>query len=281
MRACATELSCFGNAVNCSTFEAIPMLRTPDPPGLFAPVVGNVGVERYRCLAALNGDCGRIIDCLGYGPATSSTTACSDSGYTCDGSNLTWISCDQQGHQTTQSWDCRALDANATCSSWRPGWAPNCGAGLCQEAGTTCRGNRYESCDQYGFLMSFDCGAGAFHCDLNAGGCAGTGAPCAITSNSCDGHFALQCVGGSEVRIDCSALASGASCFGALAGPKVGTAFCGYGDACLGQGATCDGSILHYCAGVRTDSLDCRSIGFRGCLDTGTIGAFGTGHCVQ
>jgi hypothetical protein len=262
LRACVTEASCYNHPVDCSLLDPIEPLTTPD---IFVPLVSKVNAQRFRCLASLNGDCSRAIDCIGFGPVGSTNVDCSNQGYSCDGDKQVYTWCDALGN-FKYAFDCKALDPRATCQVWKPGFAPICGVGTCDLPGGTCDGNRYMDCGPEGELMSFDCGtSGLFQCDpMN--GCSGTGSSCQRTGDSCNGTIAVICENGRQANVDCASLAEGARCVGRQ-GVNTSAAYCSYGDACVGQMATCSGTMLSYCAGDRMDVVDCTALGFANCMN--------------
>lgn len=125
-----------------------------------------------------------------------------------------------------------------------------------------------------------DCAARGLTC--NDGQCEGTEGACQAVSGSgvqiiyeaksCNGPMLSACVGGGMATLDCGTLIVSATCqTRALDG---GTqSYCGLGSECKPGDpaqATCDGDSVVVCNGGRIDRVDCKALGFTGCVSSKT-----------
>jgi hypothetical protein len=106
--------------------------------------------------------------------------------------------------------------------------------------------------------------------------CAGTAGSCTaldvtppeirFRGESCEEGRLLACVGGGLATVDCANVVHGSTCMTSASG----AAGCGLGAACVpgrAVSATCDGDRVRVCNGGRIDVVDCKALGFRGCID--------------
>jgi hypothetical protein len=86
-----------------------------------------------------------------------------------------------------------------------------------------------------------------------------------------EGATIARCSAGIDLRTDCAALATGATCF-ELA--TTSEPYCGYGNECYPtKGAeTCNGTSVTFCGAGMTTTVDCTSLGFTSCF---------SGHCAM
>jgi len=115
-----------------------------------------------------------------------------------------------------------------------------------------------------------------------AGGCQGTGGTCAseqpvsqatfaFVGASCERGEVRACVNGGAATFDCARHVTGSSCVLASDGGEVSAAICALGTECnLGLTTvgkrTCDGDSAVICYRGRIDRVDCKALGFTGCL---------------
>jgi hypothetical protein len=118
----------------------------------------------------------------------------------------------------------------------------------------------------------------------SGGRCSGTEGACPAGSLSatkitfegkgCSGSELKACVGGGLTTLDCGKLGVGASCQ-TLAHDGGARSYCGFGTACdpgipsqpgVPASPTCDGDNVVVCNGGRVDRVDCKALGFTGCI---------------
>ena len=224
------------------------------------------------CLASHGGGCDAVVDCLAteidlLGPCAPA----------CNGTVA--VGCDDQ------------LRFRQDCAKW----GATCSAGECEDsapatpacshssfqsrcdngAPVICSGDFEESgprCADYQGLECADTGYGVM-------ACVGTGSQCqpAMTNSmniivddglACVGTSLDACVNGKRHVLDCNALMPGLTCQ-TVSGEQP-PAFCGIASECVPEAEywkeTCDGDSVVFCNAGRIEKVDCKSLGFSGCL---------------
>jgi len=119
--------------------------------------------------------------------------------------------------------------------------------------------------------------------DCAPGGCVGRGASCTSTSTShsvdavhfegqgCSGATLSACVNGKLTSVDCATKGPGFGCQ-----HVADDYFCGLASQCdppsetgNATAARCDGAVLEFCNAGRLERVDCTSLGFPGCSESG------------
>lgn len=236
----------------------------------FNDVLPALGVEAIACVVEAETDCEAVRACLGI----LAVEVDPDCAAGCEGDRL--IDCQDTVRSEI---DCGAYYElpGQTCVAGNVG--PECGAGTCDQEGSSCDGDVGLVCDvDRGVLERNDCArfgwtcveeAGTARCSDGSRVTCGGGDPA-----RCEGGSLVRCSSGYELALDCDLVVEGRSCYQAGDGP----AFCGFGDECDPLAAkgqeTCEGSIITFCAGGAIESADCADFGFTGCMES-----IGGGHC--
>jgi hypothetical protein len=188
----------------------------------------------------------------------------------CDGNRLTHAS-------GGPSFDCGAL--GATCQDLPPLIEiprASCNAEPCTESnGSECDGTVASFCRLTGEHVVFDCGASGRECQSapEPGACVGTGAECDVDSSyvSCSGSVATYCSGGRLATYDC---ASNEHLTGCNDGVWWITPVCtAKAKSCSvwNQLDECAGAVIELCLDGERVDVDCTSLGFSGCDDSGQV----------
>lgn len=215
--------------------------------------------------------------------ATSAFTSCAG------GANEARVDCQKPGTIAVGE---SCLGAGRECSLTKSGGAALC---LGQEgttcAQTGCNGSQLDFCVDAGGGDSFDHGVdcadfGAGSCiDVKASGAdasaAYVGPTCApVDAGTCDstqgirclGPVALSCPNGSELRVNCGALAPGVSCVASPTAPAwdITSACAVESAACTTDTCSTDKKNLVACVRGSTVNIDCASMGLRDCSNVTT-----------
>jgi len=247
--ACVIFGSCMGDGINDCYTDAMPYWTTAEA----------------RCVLAAAPDCTAVRAC--FGMTLVADPSCTARTITCEGNNM--VTCSDGVRSTISCPDASLtlrVGTGATCVMTSTGAL--CGDASCSAATATCDGSVAKVCNtDKGVLLSVDCASYGQTCTSGACTSAGGGGTCATsTPASCDGASIVRCSGGVELRTDCSALVTGASCFpGSATNPEV---YCGLGNACYPEkGAeTCSGNAVGFCAGGTSSTVDCTALGFTRCI---------------
>lgn len=238
------------------------------------------GFSDYRgianCIASRKNGCQAITDCTGV--SADLTGPCEDScignvAEGCDDQFKARVDCTLQGGRictttTTGSTGC-ILPGALPCDSSSQS-SSRCGP---DNRPITCSLQHEEpgpDCAKYGLT----CSAARAQCAGTEGACSsvyGGGSQIVYEGKSCVGPKLSACVGDGLTTLDCETLVVGSTC--QSLGVDGGTmAYCGLGTQCKPgdpyQGA-CDGDSVVVCNGGRIDNVDCKALGFTGCMSSG------------
>lgn len=229
----------------------------------FDDILPLLTADHIACVLEAGTDCDAARACLGI-LGVEPDPDCVPS---CDGDIM--VDC---GDGLRASYDCRAYFELPGQTCVVGNFGPECGAGTCEQEGSSCDGAAVVTCDvDRGVLERGDCARFGLTCAEGAGGarCSdGSDTTCSGDSESCDGDSLVRCSEGYEVALDCGVTVDGRSCYQTA---ETGT-FCGFGDACEPLTAkgeeTCDGTVITFCAGGAIESIDCADLGFTGCRES-------------
>ncbi len=212
--------------------------------------------EVVQCVLAAGSDCSAVQACRGY--TVTPDPACTP---TCTGT--TAVNCSGGNRY---SFDCTTGFASTGPTCQLSGGA-QCTGGACTAADDICDGTKLRSCSS-SVLLDFDCGHFGWSCVSGASGtrCSdGSAVACSTFDETCSGNQVVFCRNGFQVKRDCAAVATGATCYA----QSNGRAYCGVGNACEPGGSgvsTCTtATTLSYCAGGVQQTFDCVAMGFSGC----------------
>jgi hypothetical protein len=223
------------------------------------------------CIDARRNGCAAIAECLGV--EASLTGPCASR---CDG-NIS-EGCDDQFKARV---DCSTY--GRVCSLSASGTSAGCtmpGAATCDPSSDTARrcgaDGRPISCRVEREEVGPDCAAYGLtcvgsQCQGLEGSCAavsGSGEQIVYEGQSCNGTKLVACVGDGLTTLDCGTLVIGSTC--QTRTRDGGTdAYCGFAADCRPGDpaqATCDGDNVVVCNGGRIDKVDCKALGFTGCV---------------
>jgi len=232
--------------------------------------------EHFECYRSAGSDCDALMRCGNGGHGVES---CDDATFEkqCEGNRVVdciegkkrYIDCSEYGHYLV----------NPICSVDEADGAVGCVGEPCSGTSSRCSSNTVAGCEG-GSSFQLHCSLFEMICEeLPSGGatCRGTGPVCAedIFVSRCDGDQVIYCAGGREVGMDCGlTLGPDYTC---LADPVEGTAGCVPArEECniYDHIDTCDGPFLVFCRSGRLDRIDCRELGYGGC-----VGEAGAAFC--
>ena len=217
------------------------------------------------CAAEAGSECEAFRAC--YGGDWVSLHRCREGAY-CDGNSLT-------AGPDGPSFDCGVL--GATCADlWSGAQRACCNAEPCpQSSGFECEGTVATACGGWGEHVAFDCGESGRTCQSDPEQpCLGTGQVCDVETStvSCSGSVATYCSGGKLATLDCAATGYRTAC-------NLGAVW--YADVCTTKGmecgawgndsGACNGTVLEACIDGELAGVDCASVGFSGCDDSGEV----------
>jgi hypothetical protein len=237
-----------------------------------------LGLSDYRglatCIDSRRNGCAAITDCTGV--VSELTGPCERRcdgtvAEACDDQLKTRVDCSFNGRTCTKgekgAVGCTELAALA-CDPASP-TARRCGA---DGRPITCRAEREEhgpSCADLGMTCVDDqCAGGEGSCQAVSN----SGDQVVYEAVSCNGTKLTACVGNGLTTFDCSKHITGATCQ-ALAVDGGTKSYCGLAAECKPGDpaqAACDGDNVVVCNGGRIDRVDCKSLGFTGCVASKT-----------
>lgn len=232
------------------------------------------------CLASRKDGCGGLLDCIG---ATLSLDGPCETR--CDGDTL--VACADSDRPRTRT-DCRAFglkcferDAGETSAGCFESDAPSCTSGSFVPGCTS--DGRPRSCGGEVQRETRGPHCADFNLACGASGCAGTEGACTIrdapgglasieySGVGCDGAKLKACVSGGLTTVDCTAHVLGTTCQ-TLNGDLGPISYCGVAAECDPQHPAqsgCDGDSVVVCNGGKIARVDCKDLGFSGCLGVG------------
>lgn len=265
IEACALAVGCgesvtwpFFTTTSCiDDFGLLGWYRTP-PAMLPDPTIA---ARLLDCAAEATGDCTTFRDC--FGGDWVALSRCRE-GAGCTGNVI-------GGQAGEPSFDCGVI--GGTCTElFSNALRACCNAGPCDPTGeAVCDGNVSSACGIWGEHVVFDCGVSGRTCQSDPQAvCVGSGQACSPeTLTTCSGDVATYCSGGKLATYDCGNTQFRSRCN--LGGGSAEPACRPAGDSCNpgSMQDTCKGSTLVACVDGELLGIDCPSLGFAGCADSG------------
>jgi len=203
------------------------------------------------CLAAGTG-CAAVKSCLGVWFTVGAPCALGKHDEVCQGATEL-VSCDDS---LAIHVDCAKLfGAGVGCTNGA------CSGGSCTGTGSSCKGGQVADCkngqEEYEWPP---CSVVGLTCDQ--GDCVGPDEACSAAK--CEGDVAAFCVKGRFKRLDCAAMGPGFSCQTTANGVA-----CRQATQCDPASSkwqeSCNGDTLTVCHAGKTETVDCKALGFTGC----------------
>ncbi len=222
--------------------------------GAFRASQAAIWAHVFDCVEGAAGDCDQVRRCYGGG---GQPPHCSDvtDGF-CDGD--VQVTCDVIDGRLYRL-DCGLAAQQCSMATLPSGdQVPVCGYGPCdqEDDGATCRGNLKLLCDS-GYVGVRDCSQDGKLCV--GGDCVDAGSVCA-SRPLCDGQVLQTCENGAKKLTDCAALPGQVACDDQVGACVAVDSLCQDGQ------ETCSGTVARLCHNGIWMDVDCRDLGFAGCV---------------